>query len=879
MALRSAHATGTSLRPRARLSPTAPSTRVTPIAHGIRGLCLMLCLGAAGSAMAQNSGAARQPAAAAAATTRMVHTIPAGPLGAALTQLAANAGVTLTFDPQLTHGLHTTGLQGSYTMSEGLAQLLRGTGLEALPREGGGYTVQTAAAAHPSAQEDGRSDYSLREVRVAARRVGETEGSGSYTSDALTIGKTAQAMRELPQSVSVLTKQRLEDQNLTDLGLAAAQAVGITVQDQNTRLPNIYSRGFLIESVQLDGGAPMFTGHYANVAYDMAVYDRVELLRGAAGLLNGTGNPGGAINLVRKMPTATPQYSLMASAGRWNNYRTEIDASGPLAFDGKLRGRGVIAYENRDYFTDRRSAEKPLIYGVLEADLGPTATLAIGARDQRVHDNGTTSWVPRFSNGADLGLPRNTGFTTDWSYLDGSSKELFAKLTWRVADRWTLRVNATQTKQEGSAFGAFGFGAVDPITGLGHTWGGTPQWYQNKQNLIDVNLSGAFNLMGRTHEVLVGMDVQDITSRWKGSTYATSLVGQPIDVFNLDPSLWLKPTANGWTRDYNPNKQRQFGGYGTLRLEVSDSTKLIVGARVNRFKYDQQYWQRTNSSGALDPTAPWSLAAATRYSEPTKVTPFAGLVHDLGREWTAYASYAEIFRPQANLKAGPAPGTGLDPVRGSNSEVGVKGELLDGKLNAAFSLYRIVQDGQGVRDTRYPSESILYAGSCCYLASGKVTSQGLDAEVNGEVARGVNIYAGYTYNHNRDQSTNTALSSITPKHTLKLWGTWQLPGQAAAWKLGGGATVQSTQYVSGTANTFNPATGLYNGASVPFRYTQGGYTIWNAMVEYRIDPRWTLTLNMNNVFDKWYYRTVGSSASGNYYGEPRNVMLTLRGRY
>lgn len=143
-------------------------------------------------------------------------------------------------------------------------------------------------------------------MRVEARRLGETEGTGSYTSDAITVGKTAQAMREMPQSVSVLTKQRLEDQNITDLGKAAEQIVGLTVQDSGHRLTDIYSRGFAIDSVQIDGGAPMSTSSssYTFISYDMTEFDRVEVLRGAAGLLNGTGNPGGAVNLVRKMPTS-----------------------------------------------------------------------------------------------------------------------------------------------------------------------------------------------------------------------------------------------------------------------------------------------------------------------------------------------------------------------------------------------------------------------------------------------------------------------------------------------------------------------------------------------------------------------------------------------
>lgn len=852
------------------------SARPSAYALATHSLCLGLALTAAHAAMAQQQ--ASTAGTASTSTTRaVVYDIPAGALGSALLQFAARSGVTLSFDPTLTESRSTEGLKGSYTLGAGFAQLLAGSGLEQVPREGGGYTLRkaTAVAAHAAAP-DAAGSYTMREVRVTGKRDGETEGSGSYTTEAVTIGKTAQALRELPQSVSVVTRQRLDDQNLTDLGQAAGKATGITVQDQGFRLTNLYSRGFAINSFQLDGGAPMDKGFVANVEFDMAQFDRVEVMRGPAGLLNGTGNPGGAVNLVRKMPTATPQFGFTASAGSWDNYRTEFDASGPLLFDGKLRGRAVLAYENRQYFIDRRASEKPLFYGVLEADIGPSAVLVLGAREHRFKEKGNSTDVPRYTNGADLGLARNTGLSADWSRLDGDSKEIFAKLTWRLANRWTLRANAAQTRQSGSAYFGSMSGAIDPLTREGARWNAARNLYSNQQDLLDVNLSGAFDLLGRTHELLVGADVQDITSRWQGG-YPTGANNIPANVFDRTTTPFPHPNFGEIVNEYDPWAQKQYGAYGTLRMEVADRTKVIVGARANKYRYSQAYWEKFDASGASTDTM--RLSDATRYSESTKITPFAGVVHDVNAQWTAYASYAQIFNPQYSFKAGPAPGTGLDPVRGSNAELGVKGELLDGKLHTAFALYHTVQDNRAVQDSRYPWSSVIYAGSCCYLASGKVVSQGLDMEVGGDITRGVKLSAGYTYNNNKDKTENATFSTITPKHLLKFWGTWQLPEAASAWRLGVGATIQSKQYVSGTAATYNPASGRYDGVSVPFRYTQGGYAIWNTMVEYRIDPQWTLALTLNNVFDKFYYRTVGSSWGGNYYGEPRSAALTLRGRF
>lgn len=810
-----------------------------------------------------------------AATVQRAYNIPAGPLETALNRFGREAGIMLSFSTSLTTGLQSHGLQGSHNVNTGLARLLQGTGLAADAHSDGSYTLHKQPVA---AEETALGDYSLREVRVAASRIGKTEGTDAYTSDAITIGKTAQAMRELPQSVSVFTRQRLDDQNITELSKAAEQIVGITVQDTGPRITDIYSRGFAIESIQLDGGAPMSTGNYAYVSHDMAEFDRVEILRGAAGLLNGTGNPGGAVNLVRKMPTAKPQFHITASAGRWDNYRTELDASGPLAFDGKLRGRAVLAYENRQYFSDARSSEKPTFYGVLEADISPQAVLAVGAREQRIHENGVGNGVPRYSNGADLHLSRNTAVTTPWAYNDGTSREIFAKLTWRLADRWTLRANATQTREEGSYVNGYVSGAVNPLTLAGPRWTGSDTSYRNRQNLLDVNLSGAFDLLGHTHEVLVGADMQDIKSQWNSYVIART-TGQAANLFNISSTPWVVSSLQRGQlfRSYSPNDTKQYGAYGTLRLEVASGSKIIMGARANKYKYKQVYGTYLDGNWAMTDT--WKTASATEYSEPTKIVPFGGIVHDLSPEWAAYASYAEIFNPQAYYKSGPSPGAGLDPMHGSNTELGLKGELFGGRLNTSFALYRVVQKDRAVLDTRYPTETTLFAGACCYLNAGKVVSQGIDIEATGEVARGVNLYAGYTYNNNRNKTDNAVFSTITPRHSLKFFGTWQLPGQASAWKVGGGATINSTQYVSGVAATWNAAARNWTGASAPFAYTQPGYAVWNLMAEHRIDPHWTLALNLNNVFDKWYYRTVGSASTGNYYGEPRNWMVTLRGKF
>ncbi|KAG0929671.1 hypothetical protein G6F31_017267 [Rhizopus arrhizus] len=175
----------------------------------------------------------------------------------------------------------------------------------------------------------------LAPVTVRGEEAGVTEGSASYTAPSVTIGgKLPLSLREIPQSVSVITRQRIEDQNMTSLEDAMAQTPGITTDLAATAaIPQFYSRGFQLEYFQYDG-VPMQTGGASWAQPDLFMFDHVELLRGAAGLFNGAGQPGGVMHLVRQRPTREFLFSGAASAGSGDNYRGEADLASPLNASG-----------------------------------------------------------------------------------------------------------------------------------------------------------------------------------------------------------------------------------------------------------------------------------------------------------------------------------------------------------------------------------------------------------------------------------------------------------------------------------------------------------------------------------------------------------------
>ncbi len=678
----------------------------------------------------------------------------------------------------------------------------------------------------------------------------------SYTAGTVTIGKGNRTLRETPQSVSVVTRKRLDDQNLRTLDEALQATTGIVVEQGSSYERTFTSRGFTIETIQYDGVASQRANGFA-ISPDLAIFDAVEVLRGPAGLFNGAGNPGGTVNLVRKRPLKHNQVQGQLSAGRWNNYRADGDASFMLNDAGTLRARVVAAREDRDYFYDVANAKRSVGYAIVEADLGANTTVAGGVQYERNDMVPFYGGLPRFADGRDLNLLRSTYLNGAWSKTDVKSTTFFADLNHRFNADWKVRVAASRMKEDNDDFSGSAFGAVNPATNLGPTLSSFHQHLLGKQSGVDATLEGSFAAFGRKHDVIVGANWQQRDYDYYSQLYAVPNSG--IDPFTFDahafgwyPNEPARAAANTF-RD-----TEQSGGYASVRLALADQVKLVLGGRVSNWKESVR-----NQVTGVYSTAP--------YKEDGEFTPYAALSYDFARDWTTYLSYAEIFRSQANQFT--ASGDRLAPATGSNYEAGLKGALYGGSLNVALAVFRIIEENRSQSDPLNPSPCPASpVGGACFVGEGRVRSQGLDAEVSGAVLPGVQLTAGYTYNQTRylhdrtatgapSANENQPLSTFTPRHMARIWGTWQPSG--TAWSVGGGVNAQSETYKT----------------SGVLRLSQAGYATWSGRVAYQITPNLMASVNLNNIFDKTYYRTLGSTSGSNWYGEPRNVTATLRATF
>ncbi|WP_249673905.1 TonB-dependent siderophore receptor [Pseudomonas abieticivorans] len=783
---------------------------------------------------------------AASQSATQAYRIPAGPLGQALTRFSDQSGLRLIVDSQLLAGRSSPGLNGQYSVAQGVQQLLAGTGLAA-SLSGDTLAIEKATVAGDAME--------LGATRINSEQMGSTtEGTGSYTTGAVTLGKGAQKLKDIPQSVSVLTRQRMDDQNIVTLKQALENSTGISAIKSPGSGLFIYSRGFDIEAIQYDG-VPVPRNLYSLGSYiseNMAIYDRMEVLRGAAGLLQGANSPGGAINMVRKRPQAEPTVTLTATGGSWDRYGTQLDAGGKLNDAGTVRGRAVVDYQKGNSFTDSIWNWEQTVYGALDFDLDADTTLGVGAGNKYSHYQPYMIGLPRNSDGSRLDLGRSTYAGANWNRAFSNQTSIYLDLEHRFNEAWKLKASALGMVESNEATYQFITGTVSPTSRPIYADYGTD--FQNHNLGLDAYLDGQFQGLGFMQSLVLGANYSKFTT---DDGYARAFT-PGVDINNIDhdrPFQSYDSIASSANLTHSQYDVRQKGVYGSWRVNLLEPLTLVLGGRVSWYSesYDADNYFQGQPNG--DPTHSTSQSSG-------KVTPYAGLVYALNEQWSAYASYADVFVPQSELTQAK---TALKPITGTNYEVGLKGELMDGRLNTSLAVFRYIQKNRAVSDLSTDIEDPLTScdGWYCSLAAGKVRSQGVELELNGELLPGLQLSSGYTYNTTTflddPDYQGKVFSTFTPKHLLRVWANYALPGDFERVSVGAGVNSQSR------TQSFDRA------------YEEPGFSIWSARVGYKVSDQVSLAANLNNLFDKHYViPSYGSLTGNNYFGDPRNVMFTVK---
>lgn len=800
--------------------------------------------------------AAGAPGAALAQAVSQTYDLPAAPLATTLNRISRDAGLALTVDSALVGNRQAAPVRGQLSPEQALHAALAGSGLQLLKTDAGTYTLRKLPPA-PA----GEATLAPMTVTAGAERSGPSEGNGSYTTrSTATATRLPLSLRETPQSVSIVTRQRIEDENLTSIENVLDRTAGISVQNMGTRRFQIFSRGYAIDNYQIDGILTSFDVGTQNMPVaqsDLILYDRLEILRGASGLLTGAGDPSGTINLIRKKPTREFQGYASVGVGSWERYRSELDVAGPINQAGSLRGRFVGALEKGGTHIDYYKIDKSVVYGVLEADLGEKTTLTAGLDYQKSDPRGAAGeGLPLFhSDGSRTRFSPSKNAAARWSRDQIEAYTSFVNLEHALADDWLLKFSANHLDGKRDFSGAnASWGYPDRNTGDGVMLYGGVGSARQQQSGFDMRLQGRFAAWGRQHDLVLGYNWSDYKNFHEPLNETSGLEGRTVNIYTWNNNTARPVSAGDKLFDYD-DWQRQYGSYGALRLKAREDLALIVGARVSTY-------QSRSSLIFADP-AMAAFSSVTRMRKTGVVTPYAGVVYDLDDSHSIYASYTSIFKPQS---ARDRNGKVLDPRTGDNYEIGLKSEFFGGRLNTAVALYEIRQDNLAEADPGYTVPGTIPAEAAYRSVKGAKT-RGIDLELGGELQPGWQASLNYNLSTTED-AAGQRIGTTFPRQMAKLWTTYRLPGAWQKLTVGGGANWQSRIYYSTTDDWLLPG--------IKLSAEQKAYAVVNLMARYEISKQLSATLNVNNLFDKEYLQGLDSRFNTAVYAPTRNAMLAVR---
>ena len=672
------------------------------------------------------------------------------------------------------------------------------------------------------------------DIIVTAEHNRET---GAITGLPLTI-------RQTPQSVSIIDRERMEAFALTNVNDLLDQAVGINVERAETDRTQYNSRGFDVTNFQVDGiGLPLRWGiQFGDL--DTALFERVEIVRGANALMTGIGNPSATINYVRKMPTSALQGSATASYGSWNNKRIDLDASGPLTGNGALTARAIFAYQNRDNYLTFNESDRMVIGLVAAWQIAPQLKATVGYSRQENNARGVL-WgaLPLvYSDGGQITYPRSASTAADWTMWNVHDQSAFAELAYGSDGGWQGRGRLTWNNRQSFARLLYAYGYPDRESGLG-VYGMTGQYGSpSDQYLGDFQLGGPVKLLGREHRLSFGLS----TARMDSKEYEA-----------FSDASFVFPGISGWAKNGVDFEQPAYPeaslaenvtdkmtrAYGAMHANIADSLKAVVGASA--------VWLTTTGESYL----------IDQGRKDSKVSPYLGLVFDATQNISFYASYTDIYLPQSEVDI---TNLRLAPARGTSLEGGIKSEWFDGRLLASAALFKVRQDGLAEAAGVFGANGPGPIGKT-YFVPVDTRSKGFEIELSGHVTPNWALSGGYTGLEVEDDAGDRTRTFV-PRKSLKLASSYTVPewkdlrlGAQLRWQ---SAVTAIDEYVINEGVTSEPAT-----------IRQSPYAVVDLAASIKPVEHVRLSLNLRNVGNAKYLNSLMWGQA--FYAAPRSVLVSL----
>lgn len=613
-------------------------------------------------------------------------------------------------------------------------------------------------------------------------------------------------LRDLPRSIQVVPQAVIADQAATRLRDAVRNVSGV-VQSGGFAgtVDQLNIRGFFSQDILRDGfRGPFNINETSNI-------ERIEILKGPASILFGNIEPGGIVNIVTEQPLSVPYYAAELEIGSFGQVRPSIDLSGPLTADGAVRYRLNAAYEHFDGFRDfDQDVERYFVSPVLAIDIGENTDLVLDfsyLNDTRPFDRGLLA-IGR--DIVDVPIRRFFGEPNDFREVEEISASY--RLNHQLSAQWGIR-------------SAFGFTTVDDLDfraeplALDEATGLLSRNFRSNDDLTESyvlqnEIQGRFTTGSLNHRLLFGVD---LTRQTFGGTQRRLPEGLTPDLDIFDPEYDQIPIPN--FGDLTNVVRNNFDRTDSLGIYVQDLIELTSDLRLllaGRFDFVEQ---RNRDR----------LSRTTSGQDVEAFSPTIGLLYQPNPSLSLYANFARSFQPNFGTQSD---GSFIDPERGTQFEIGVRGEFLQGDLTAGLALYRITKFNVATTDPDNPDFTI---------SAGEQRSQGIELDVIGQILPGWNVIASYSY---IDAEITAEVFGLrpgsriqdVPEHTGSFWTTYEIQeGDLQGLGFGIGLFL-----VGERAGDFEDTFDLPS------------YLRTDAAVFYQRD-RWRAAVNIQNLFDIDYF--------------------------
>ncbi len=520
--------------------------------------------------------------------------------------------------------------------------------------------------------------------------------------------KTDTAIRDIPQSVSVIPASVLKDLGSSNVERALEFAGGVSKQNNfgGLTLYEYSVRGFTTSEFYKDGFS-------ANRGYpstpDAANIERIEVLKGPAASLYGRGDPGGTVNIVTKKPQPEAFTTLQTSAGSWDRYRTALDVNTPLDAQGDVLSRVNLAVEDNHSFRDHVDSQRVFVAPSLSWQLNPDTRLLVESeivRHSSTFDRGIVA-----PNNTWSGVSRSTflGEPNDGN-IDNHNNLLQATLEHHLNDAWKLRL-ASHYK-EGKLWG--NASENRPLNADQHT---VNRRYRERDtrwhdSITQLELHGLFDLGSWQHELLIGGEYEN----FRKNERVTTIAGGPyaIDIYH---PIYGQPKPDGKRSGPDFFEQVQSQALNLQdQIVFTDKLRGMLGVRFEHFEQ------------TIDDH---NLNARTRQNHDA-LTQRAGLLYQLTPQHGLFANASTSFKPNNGLDAA---GKSFDPEEGVGYEVGLKSEWFDDRLSSTLAAFHIEKENVLALDPATDTQR----------AMGKARSQGFDLQLSGQLTDAVRVIGAFAY--------------------------------------------------------------------------------------------------------------------------------------